>query len=290
MALKQTSFMVAKTKFTKTVLLAFTALAPMFAPSQDQHATGNAPVKPDLPSLVLSAKIAPPQSFYQFPANQVFHYSVEWRLFNAGTTTVRLDNVNGERHVITSADSIGAVALLYHVHDQFETFFNPQTNCSLSLTKHTEEGFRRVETKVRYDYASGKSILDENNLRAKSQKHQEDDIPSCVGDMISAVYYVASQRLEPGASLTFPINDGGKTAAIQAQVEARETLKLSSGTYKTIRVSAEALNGPQKGKGKLWVWYSDDDRRLPVQVRTRAFWGTLLFRLVSISPITPAKK
>ena len=56
----------------------------------------------------------------------------------AGNATLRLDNVNGEHHVVVNADSTGAVALLYHVHDRLETFYNPQTNCALSLMNTTE--------------------------------------------------------------------------------------------------------------------------------------------------------
>src|SRR5690349_24717352 len=40
-----------------------------------------------------------------------------------------------------------------------------------------------------------------------------------------------------------------------------------------------ALNGPQKGKGKIWIWYSNDERRVAVQMRLRAFWGTVVFHL-----------
>jgi hypothetical protein len=59
-------------------------------------------------------------------------------------------------------------------------------------------------------------------------------------------------------------------------------VKTPSGSYNTIRVSAEALNGPQKGKGKVWIWYSDDQKRMAVQMRLRAFWGTIVFHLAQV--------
>jgi hypothetical protein len=208
---------------------------------------------------------------------------VDWRLVNSGLVNLRLDTVNGERHIVVNADSVSAVALLYHLHDRLETFFNPQTNCSLSLTRHTEEGFRRIDSNVRYDYSRGKAILDENNQRAKNRKHEENDIPSCVSDVIAAIYYVASQPLQIGDKFVFPVNDGGRTADVQAEVEGREQVKTPAGTFQCIRVSAEALTGPQAGKGKVWMWYTDDPRRIPVQMRTRAFWGTLLFHLTQMT-------
>lgn len=240
------------------------------------------------PSNTIPA-IQPPSSAYHFPAGQTFAYSVDWRLFTAGTTAVRFDSVNEQQRVTANADSVGAVALLYHVHDHIESSFDPKNNCTLSLTKHTEEGFRRVETTVHYDYDRRKSVLDEKNLRANNEKHEENDIPGCVTDVISAVYYVASQPLNVGQKLLFPVNDGGKTAEVQVDVEGREQIKAPYGTFKTVRVSAQALSGPQKGKGKIWMWYSDDDRRIPLQMRAKMFWGTLTFHLTRVSTQSPAR-
>jgi hypothetical protein len=39
--------------------------------------------------------------------------------------------------------------------------------------------------------------------------------------------------------------------------------------------------GKLKDKGQIWIWISDDARRLPVQMKARMFWGTLLFRLMN---------
>jgi hypothetical protein len=132
-------------------------------------------------------------------------------------------------------------------------------------------------------------VLDERNVRAKNQKHEEIDIPSCVTNTLAAAYYVASQPLPTGAKLIFPSADGGKPADIQVIVEAREEVKTPSGKYNTVRISAEALNGPQQGKGKVWMWYSDDARRIPVQMRARAFWGTMTFHLTQISSAPPER-
>ena len=48
------------------------------------------------------------------------------------------------------------------------------------------------------------------------------------------------------------------------------------------RVAPDADAGVVKERGKIWVWYSDDERRIPVQIRARMFWGTLTFKLQRI--------
>jgi hypothetical protein len=78
------------------------------------------------------------------------------------------------------------------------------------------------------------------------------------------------------------LNDGGKTVNVSAKVEAKETVKVPAGTFQTIRVSPESNDGPLKTKGKIWIWYTDDAKRIPVQMRGKMFWGTLTLKLEKI--------
>lgn len=221
---------------------------------------------------------APPAT-YRFPLNQTLSYTSDWRLFTAGTATIRVEAAGREHRILTSADATGAVSVLYHVHDSVESFIDPQTFCSRSVTKHTEEGLRRLDTNIVFDYTRKKSVLDETNLKDKKKKREENDIPPCVTDVVSSIFYIASLPLAANATYAFPLNDGGKTAQVNVAVEGREDLKLPAGTYKTVRVRISSNTGKLKEKGAIWIWYSDDDKRLPVQMKARMFWGTLLFRL-----------
>jgi hypothetical protein len=233
-------------------------------------------------SAATAAAIHPPAPQFSLSAGKTFVYGAQWRLFNAGTATIHIDAAEGKPHIIGTADAAGAVGLLYHVHDTFDTMIDPRSFCSLSLHKHTEEGFRRLETSIRFEYPRNKAVLEEVNLKNKSSKREENDIPTCVTDVIAGIYYLASQKLEPGTAFVFPLNDGGKTATVRAEVEAREEVKTPVGNYKAIRVAAEAIDGPRQGKGKIWVWYSDDGAHIPVQMRAKLFWGTLNFQLQRI--------
>jgi hypothetical protein len=169
--------------------------------------------------------------------------------------------------------------LLYHVHDRFESYFDPATNCSRTVEKKTEEGFRRLETSIMFDSVRKKSVLSEKNLRNNGSKKVENDIPGCVTDVASALFYIASQSLPNGAVMSFPLNDGGKTVEVKVTVEAREEVKVPAGTFKTVRVQAAGENTVTKNKGQIWIWYTDDERHMPVQMKAKLFWGSLTFRL-----------
>jgi len=244
----------------------------------------NAPLPPTDSQASASSRIQPLRPGFQFPYGDTLHYEGEWRFIPAGVATMRVDQSGAQNHLAATADSSGVVAMLYRVQDRLNTYFDANKLCSYKVVKHTEEGARQRETVVTYDYARGKAVLEERNLKDNQQKKLESDIPGCVTDLVSGILYVASLPLRPGDTYIFPVNDGGKTVTAQAHVEAREEIKIPAGTFKAIRVGPEGDSGALlKNKGRIWIWYSDDERHLPVQMRAKLFWGTVNIYLASVS-------
>ncbi len=228
------------------------------------------------------SQIHPPPNGYSFLSGQVFVYEAEWRLWNAGTARISLEQAGDNQRITATADSSGVVSLLYPVHDRFQSVVDRRTFCSVSIAKHTEEGFRSRETLINFNYPRRRAVLDETNLKSGEAKHEEKEIPACVTDVIGGIFYLGAQPLLPDATYNFPVNDGGETVEVRAHVEAREQIKTAAGTFATVRVAPEATSGKLKNRGRVWVWYSDDARHIPVQMRARMFWGTLTLRLARL--------
>jgi hypothetical protein len=223
--------------------------------------------------------IQPPADTYRAPAKETYFYSIDWRLWTAGTATLRLDVSGTQYHVTGTAESAGVVSLLYRVHDRFESWFDSRTFCSQEVQKRTQEGLRSKETNIHFDYARRKAVLDETDLKKGQKKHAEEDIPGCVTDVLSGIYYMSSLPLQNGATYVFPMNDGGKTVDVRITPDAREQVKTDAGTFQTIRVQVEANTGPLKDRGKAWIWVTDDAQHTPIMMRARMFWGTLTMKL-----------
>ena len=264
------------------IVLAFTLLGAVLSQAQTAASSNSSPPPVASVGPAPTARIVPPPPNYAFPNGRTYVYGVEWHLFNAGTAKVTLGSEGGQQHVTAVAESAGVVNALYKVHDRFEAFFDPRTFCSQRVSKHSEEGSHSRQTDLHFDYSRKKSVLEDKNLKTGEQKHLENDLPGCVTDVISGFYYLASLPLEPGNSYTFPINDGNKTTQVTARVEAREQVKVPAGTFQTLRVKAEAISGSLQGKGTVWAWFTDDVNRVPVQMRSKLGWGTLLFRVQRI--------
>ncbi|MGC2400342.1 MAG: DUF3108 domain-containing protein [Acidobacteriaceae bacterium] len=225
--------------------------------------------------------LLPPAASFAFPVKQTLTYSVDWRVFPAGTATFHIEQVGNLQHIVATGESIGAVNLLFRVNDRFETFLNRNTGCSVSFAKQLQEGKRQIVSTLRF--TDGKQILDEKNLVTGTSKHQESPIPPCVTDLMSAIFYGGSQALQPGGSFRMPLADAMRVVDVTMKAEAREQIVTLAGTFQTIRVQPTADAGVVKNRGNIWIWYTDDDRHMPVQMRARLFWGTITMRLVSTS-------
>jgi hypothetical protein len=223
--------------------------------------------------------LAPPRAGYVFPQKQTLTYSVDWRVFPAGTAIIHFES-NGDREKLSAtADTIGAINLLFHVNDKFQSTFDRVRGCTYEFDKQSIEGRRQVNQTLHVDYDQKKSYLDERNLVNKQSKHVETPVEGCLTDLLSGVFYASSQPMELGHNFVLPVADPQRTVAVTMKVEGREEIKTSLGTFKTLRVQPTADAGVVKNRGNIWIWYTDDDRHLPVQMRARLFWGTITFRL-----------
>jgi hypothetical protein len=224
-------------------------------------------------------QLAPPRAGFSFPQKQTLTYSVDWRVFPAGTAVLHFEAMGDRERLTANANTIGAINLLFHVDDRFQSTFDRQKGCTYEFDKQTVEGRRQVNSTLRLDYAQGKSILDEKNQVSGQTKHVETGVPGCLTDLLTGLFYAASQPLELGKSFVIPVVDAQRTVPVTMKVEGREEIKTTLGTFKTLRVQPTADAGVVKNRGNIWIWYTDDERHLPVQMRARLFWGTITFRL-----------
>ncbi|MGC1781328.1 MAG: DUF3108 domain-containing protein [Acidobacteriaceae bacterium] len=235
------------------------------------------------PARAQSPAFPPPGQKFPIPAKQTLTYAVDWRVFPAGIATFRLNADGTNEHVTATAASIGTVNLLFPVTDRYDSVFDRHSGCSYEYRKQIQEGRRRLTGLMQLDYAHHLQILSEKNLVTGTSKKQTSPIPGCVTDVLSGIFYVATQPLQVGHDLRFPLADGGKVVAVTMKVEGKETVVTPAGTFSSIRVQPTADAGVVKNRGSIWIWYSDDGRHLPVQVRAHLFWGTITMRLSSYS-------
>ena len=222
-----------------------------------------------------------------FSPGEKLRYAVQWRLFPAGHAELFLAKEGkqaGRWKATAKAISTGYIANLYKVEDEYQSTFHNPTFCSDGIRKVIHEGERHREVTLQFDQNSGMALLRERDTAGDAPPRQEQfSIPSCVYDVLSALYYVRTQPLNVGETFEIPLNDGSQTAQVRVEVQAREEIQTEIGMFPTIRVEPDVLSANLfKEKGRMFVWFSDDDNRLPVQLKVQIPAGTITASLIGI--------
>ena len=104
-------------------------------------------------------------------------------------------------------------------------------------------------------------------------------------DLISAIYFLRTQTLEPGRKLELTISDSGAVYRIPVRVGARKRMKTVVGRVQAVRVDIEIFGAERlvDRKGEMTLWITDDSRRLPVRARVNTDIGTLDINLKKVS-------
>jgi len=243
------------------------------------------PLKPLL-ALLVFAPLASPQSL---PAKETLYYTVEWRLITAGKAKLEWTSEQRPRtgsQVNLRLESVGLVSKFFRVEDDYSANLNAAL-CGQSVQMTTNEGSRQRETKVAFDSASRKASYVERD-RAKNTvlAAHEIDTPPCVHDIIGGLYFLRTLTLDPGQSIEVPVSDGKKSVMAKVEAQQREDVKTPQGTFKTIRYEIYVFNDVlYRRPAHLYIWLTDDRRKLPVRVQVRMQFaiGTITLLLEKVA-------
>jgi hypothetical protein len=78
------------------------------------------------------------------------------------------------------------------------------------------------------------------------------------------------------------MSDGRRAAQVKVEAQEREEVTTPAGKFKTIRYEANLMNGVvYPRKGRVFVWLTDDAKRMPVQILLRLSFpiGTVTLQL-----------
>ncbi|MCW5981235.1 MAG: DUF3108 domain-containing protein [Bryobacteraceae bacterium] len=233
-------------------------------------------------ALCLSAADAPgPEQ------SVVLEYRAEWRLMHAGDVTLKLERKpkkdEAQWHGALLLKTRGLADSLHHVDNDYSVLFNGGF-CAESYRYHVREGKKRREVTVNYQQPQGKATYLERDAAKNNEVvgEREIDVPPCVHDELAALARLRAMRLEPGQSAVLPVSNGKKSVMARVEAQQRQRIKTPSGPRDTIRYEAFLFNDVlYRRRGRLFVWLTDDERRLPVQIRVqlRFYIGTVTLQL-----------
>jgi len=168
-----------------------------------------------------------------------------------------------------------------------ESVVEPNSFLILSNSTRDEQGKRLRTSEAVFDRT--------HNLLTWTQRNPNDPqsqprvvtapLQNAAHDLVSAIYFLRTQTLEPGRKFELNISDSGEVYNIPVKVGARKRMKTIVGRVQAVRVDIEIFGAERlvDRKGEMTLWITDDKRRLPVRARIDTDIGTLDITLKKVS-------
>lgn len=231
-----------------------------------------------IPTLLFGvATLANASSLHSvYQAGETLDYDLSWSNVSGGAARMTIAPIDANRYRITSVAKSGAFfSRFFKVRDEIESIVGTDDFSTLQYHKMLQEGSKRKDELT---------VIDERHHVA-IRKGRSVAVPDPVFDPISLMYYVRELDLTPGRTHEFTIVADGKVYKVAAIVGDRETIGTPAGTFKTVVVepkmesSAGMFKDDQK---RLLIWYTDDERHIPVRIRSEVKIGSITVSLRGI--------
>ncbi len=199
-------------------------------------------------------------------------FSIDYGPVNAGEASLEVrDVIDSAGHtcyrVESKARSNRFFSAFYMVRDKVVSHIDTETLYTRYFSKRLREGDYRKNIAIRFDHAAG---------LARYADERELEIPAGVHDILSAFYFVRCMDLVPGTSAFINTHSSHKNYDLEVIVHERETIKVPAGIFDCYRVEPVILGeGLFQFEGKLTIWLTADDRRLPVLMKTKVKVGAI---------------
>jgi len=222
-----------------------------------------------------------------FERGETLDYELVWLKMTGGSArmTISPQAADPNNYLITSvAKSTSGFSRIYKVRDEIETVVARGNFSTMRYHKSLSEGPTHKDETV--TYANG----------IATRKGKTYPVPTPVFDPLSLMYYLRTQELVPGRSYRFTVFADKKTYDVVANVTERQTIGTPAGTFRTVVVEPEMHAGGlyRDEESKLTIWYSDDERKLPVRIRSDVKIGSITMSLrratAGVTSIQPDSK
>ena len=240
-----------------------------------------------------------------FTVGEKLVYKVEWSppwyLFflppmDAGEVEISLDGETTFQNkkalrISFRARSSGTLARLsgVTVDDAFEFLTDPETFCTFSVKNTVREGKRKRDITVVYMPEANALHIREVDAALNPPQVKRDEtvkeIPRCVQDLFSALYYVRKSDYAEGSVHRAVVGDNARVQTVEVRVQKSEPVETPGGKFETWRVeTVSVLGGLFKDGGQFHFWLSKDRRKLPVQFEAKVRLGKVSGKLKSSTP------
>lgn len=153
----------------------------------------------------------------------------------------------------------------------------------LKTTKRDEQSKRIRESEADFDYKEKRVIYIETdpNDSSRPPRRVASAIDFKTQDVVSAVYMLRSEKLAVGKTFTYKVSDSGLVYDVPIKITGREKVKSILGKKWCWRIEPEVFGKGRfiEQKGKLTIWVTDDEKKIPLRANLNTKLGKVKISL-----------
>jgi hypothetical protein len=213
-------------------------------------------------------------------------YRAMWGFIPAGDAVIEVlpdtsvDGVRAHHFAMTTATN-SRVDLFYRIRERQDSFTDLSMTRTLQYRKKSTGNHPR-DVVVNYDWKNRTATY-------ASFGNAEKPVEILPGsfDPLAIFFVIRTHRLKPGDVHEIPVTDGKKCIAVKATVAGREAVAIDGTVYDTHLVvpDMERLQGvvPRRDDPSLKIWFTADERQVPVKIQSKVPVGSFVFELISVT-------
>ena len=212
-----------------------------------------------------------------FGVGERLTFDIKYGFVSAGAAVIGIPEITTERgrdcyHIVSVAESNAFFSVFFPVRDVVESFLDSRELVSVKFEKQLSEGDFRAHDLVIFDHDRHVAIYPGSG----SERDRLVPLSLDAQDILSSLYYVRMVDLEVGRSVYIENHADKKNYPLEIKVLGRERVDVPAGTFDCLVVEPVMRTaGLFRHKGSLKVWLTDDERRVPVLMRSKVIIGSV---------------
>ena len=200
----------------------------------------------------------------------------------AGRAVQEVQQVGDELHIVSTAKSADWLKFFFPVDDRIESILTPAASpLTIGVPRFYRERKREGRTRVQRDAVFDLQKLEVTTKDLLKKSETTLKITTTTYDTLSSFYYFRSIPLKVGTSYYIEMFDGKRLWNTEVKVLRREEIVTPLGRFKTIVIHPLLKSeGIFSRTGDMFIWLTVDDRRIPVQMKSKVAVGSITATLV----------
>jgi len=213
-----------------------------------------------------------PAPAHAFGPGESLRFTVQYGFIHAGSAWLEVPEVRQyQGHEVyllrARAESNAFFSRFYKVRERIESYWDRHGLYSRRYSEDRREGKFRQQNDIVFDTTRNQAVYSDGRTFP---------VPARVQDALSAFYYFRTQALPIGGSIVFHYHASRKSQPLQVKVIGRERISTPAGTYDCVGVEPILkAGGIFKNSGRLVIWVTDDERRMPVLMKSKVAIGSV---------------